>query len=268
MSERDNELEALASYDFSDRNEDDVRGDWIEPLLRLLGYGLGTRNRIERGRTLTLRPPIRSIGSTSVKFDFKPTVLGRGLWVIEAKKPVKDLFSQKHLGQMWMYATDPRVDVPLGVLCDGQRLGVFDLTLEVWDIPELEINQKDLPRRFDELDAVLGARRVAEWVRIRQLRHLRLALTAELDLDALNQTIADVTQIVREVGPEIQEIQRTIASDARAQALAHTDAIFERSGTWGLAGQLNGPIAPRFKDIADVVEAVLKARGDRPNERT
>lgn len=45
---RDADLQMLASYDFSDRNEADIRGEWIETLLRLLGYGIGTRHRVLR----------------------------------------------------------------------------------------------------------------------------------------------------------------------------------------------------------------------------
>jgi hypothetical protein len=71
------------------------------------------------------------------------------------------------------------------VLCDGQRIGVFDITHENWDTPELDIGHGEIAERFDDLFQVLGAPRIAEFVRRRQLRHLRLALEAQLDLDAL-----------------------------------------------------------------------------------
>ncbi len=253
---RDTELTALARYSFSGRTEEDVRGDWIEPLLRLLGYGLGTRNRIERGNSLKLQPPFRAVGRKRIHFDFKPTVRGKGLWVIEAKKPVDDLFADDHLVQMWTYATDPRVDVPLGVLCDGQRLGIFDLTKVEWDVPEIDLPQASLAERFDAIEQVLGARRVAEWIRSRQLRHLRSALQAQLDLSALDQTLNDVRQMVASVRPEIESEQQEIASAAWRKEEDERKALLEKGGIEAIAQALNGPLPPIMGDIAEAVAAV------------
>lgn len=76
-----------------------------------------------------------------MEIDYRPTVHGVGLWIIEAKRPDEDLFSELHLGQAWSYATHPRVDVPFMVLANGIRLGVFDLGEDEWDKPILDIQQ-------------------------------------------------------------------------------------------------------------------------------
>lgn len=81
------ELQYLAEYDFDGRNEAEISGDWIETLLRLLGYGPSTRHEIRRQQDLPLRPPTRMVGSHRIKIDFVPTVFGRRLWIIEAKGP-------------------------------------------------------------------------------------------------------------------------------------------------------------------------------------
>jgi hypothetical protein len=93
------------------------------------------------------------IGSSRYDIDFIPTVFGRRLWLMEAKRPQagEDLFSLAHIGQAWSYATDPRVAVPLMVLCDGVRLGIFDLTLPEWDAPVFDRPKEDIPECFDEL---------------------------------------------------------------------------------------------------------------------
>jgi hypothetical protein len=96
--QRHADLQMLASYDFSDRNEADIRAEWIETLLRLLGYGLGTRHRVLRERPLQLRPPVRMVGSSRMEPDFIPTVFGRRLWIIEAKRPTVDLFGDEAFG--------------------------------------------------------------------------------------------------------------------------------------------------------------------------
>jgi hypothetical protein len=90
------------------------------------------------------------------------------------------------------------------VLANGTRLCVFDLTNEEWDFPILDIQQSELPTRFIELQTVLGARRVAEVVRRRQLRYLGSALTAQLDEDALDQTLENVAALVESARPAVQ----------------------------------------------------------------
>jgi hypothetical protein len=89
------------------------------------------------------------------------------------------------------------------VLANGIRLGVFDLGEDEWDRPVLDIRQAELPDRFAELTAVLGARQITGVARRRQLRHLRRALSAQIDEGALDQTVRDVQAIADELRPEI-----------------------------------------------------------------
>lgn len=253
---RRRELRVLAGYDLAGRNEAEVRADFIDPLLRLLGYGPGTRHEVLRERELRLAPPVRKIGSHVLKIDYEPTVFGRRLWIIEAKRPQEDLFADEHVGQAWSYATDPRIAVPLMVLCDGVRLAVFDLTTESWQDPVFDAAKVDLPDRFDELFGWLGAPRVAEKVRRRQLEHLRLALESQVDLDALDRTIADVQAIVDEVRPNVVERRRQIRDEARERVRTAGAAAIEAAGMWGHAQDVNGPAAFRMADIDRAVEIV------------
>jgi hypothetical protein len=246
-----NDLHLLAEYRFEGRNEAEIRGDWIEPLLRLLGYGLGTRNDVLRERQLKLAEPIRMIGSKRIKIDFIPTVFGERLWIIEAKGPQdgEDLFSPEHLGQAWSYATDPRVDVPFLVLCDGTRLGVFDLTRVDWEEPIFDRPMTGLAESFEGLLGILGARRVAERVRRDQLKHLRSALMAQVDYKALDDTLEEVSKIVAEARPVITERREQAYAEARERVETRGGAALDAAGTWGLAGHLNGPLWSTLKDI-------------------
>lgn len=250
------DLQLLADYDFMDRNEAEIRGDWIEPLLRLLGYGLGTRHQILRERKLRLDPPVRMIGSSRYEIDFVPTVFGHRLWIIEAKRPQGDLFGNDHLGQAWSYATDPRVAVPFIVLCDGTRLGVFDVTVPEWTNPVFDHLKAELPARFDELFELIGAPRIAEAARRRQLGHLRTALEAQVDLAALDRTVQDVKQIADDVRPVVIARREDIRGEARRQAEERGRAAVEAAGMWGHAQHMNGPDFPRWADIDRAVEIV------------
>jgi hypothetical protein len=253
-----NELELLASYDFKDRNEAEIRGDWIDPLLRLLGYGLGTRHRILRESQLRLEPPVRMIGSTRYEVDYLPTVFGHRLWIIEAKKPVQDLFSDEHLGQAWSYATDPRVRVPLMMLCDGTRLGIFDVTIEAWPSPVLDVKKEDLPTAFDRVFEWLGAPRVAERIRLRQLEHLRSALEAQIDLGALDRTVEAVNGMVEEIRPAVAERRREVREEARHRVESKGQAAIDAAGMWGHAQHVNEPMGPSWGGILRAAEIVKR----------
>jgi hypothetical protein len=250
----------LAQFEFEGRNEAEIRGDWIEPLLRLLGYGLGTRNSILREHNLALQPAIRQIGSARIEIDFIPTVFGKRLWIIEAKRPQggEDLFSDAHLGQAWSYATDPRIDVRFIVLCDGTRLGVFDLSGPEWTKPVFDGPKAELPERFGKLEELLGARRIAEWIGRRQLRHLRSALEAQIDLDALEQAQAEVEAMVTELRPVVQGRREEIREEARRRVRERGGEALDRAGIWGHAQHLNGPLIPSKGDVGRAVELVRR----------
>lgn len=253
------ELDRLAAYSFEGRSEADVRGDWIEPLLRLLGYGLGTHNPVNRENSFELREPTRMLGSRRIRIDFEPTVFERRLWILEAKKPSSgDLFAADHLGQAWSYATHPEVDVPLMALCDGTRIGVFDVTAVQWDSPVLELYQHTLASRFGELQEALGARQVAESIRARQLRHLRGALEAQLDLATLDRTLIDVQHIVDEARSVVIARREQIRSDARAATDAAAEAALVAAGSWGEAQRLNVPLGLNWLDIQRLADSVRR----------
>jgi hypothetical protein len=245
------DLQRLAEYPFEGRNEAEIRGDWIEPLLRLLGYGLGTRHDVLRERPLQLAEPIRMIGSSRIEIDFIPTVFGEQLWIIEAKRPQagEDLFSTEHLGQAWSYATDPRVAVPLVVLCDGTRLGVYDVTRVEWDIPIFDRPKAVLPEAFEELFELLGAPRVAERIRRDQLAHLRSALIAQVDHKPLDETLKDVEAIVAEARPIVNERREQVYREVRERREKDGTKAIDAAGIWGLAGHLNGPLFSTLNDI-------------------
>lgn len=257
-------LQALAEYDFSGQDEQAIREQWIYPLLSLLGYGIGTPNHVDIPFKVDLRPPARALGHKRWEIDYRPTVHGVGLWIIEAKRPDEDLFSEQHLGQAWGYATHPRVDVPFMALANGTRVCVFDLAEDIWEKPFIDIEQADLPSRFAELEAVLGARRVAEEVRRRQLRHLRTALRAQLDDDALEQTLADVRAIVDEARPLVEANRAAVRADAWVQRERERDKAAREIDVWGNAFAANSPNMVVTGDLTNVARMVREREpGDR-----
>jgi Type I restriction enzyme R protein N terminus (HSDR_N) len=260
-------LAALASYRFEGRNEAAVREDWIRPLLDHLGYGIESLNEIQYETSVVLREPIRLLGSHRFRVDYLPTVLHRGLWLIEAKAPAEGSDWTRHLGQAWSYATHPEVNVPLMALADGSRVAVYDVTRTDWDVPVVDIPTPDLDARFSELIEVLGARSVSEFVRRRHLDRLRIALRAEIDPAVLDETVAEVRAIVEESRPVVAENRRLIRRHQMELDESELLRIDKSSGIWGIAQHYNGPLGLSAADIERAVRAVLyESPEGRPRE--
>jgi hypothetical protein len=254
-------LRDLSRYRFEGKSEQAVREEWIFPLLLLLGYGPTTLNEVQFEESLKLRNPVRMLGSKQFKVDYFPTVLGRRLWLIEAKAPGK-VDALEHLGQAWCYATHPEVNVPLMVLADGARLAVHDLTLANWDKPVLDIPAADLEAKFDDVLNLLGARTVARSMRRRVFDNLQFSLESELDLEALSESSSEITRIIRHARPQILENRRRFASAMDQERSAAGDEILRSAGLWGMAQEMNVPFGWSWGDV----DRGLKALMIRPTE--
>jgi hypothetical protein len=104
-------LRSLSRYRFAGRSEQAVREEWVRPLLAHLGYGIGTLHEVRYEERLLLAAPFRRVGRERVQVDYKPTVCGHGLWIIEAKAHGHDEWEEA-ISQAWLYATHPEVAVP------------------------------------------------------------------------------------------------------------------------------------------------------------
>lgn len=249
-------LRDLSRYHFDGKSEQAVREEWIFPLLLLLGYGPTTLNEVHFEESLKLRHPVRMLGSKQFRVDYFPTVLGRRLWLIEAKAPGK-VDALEHLGQAWCYATHPEVNVPLMVLADGARLTIYDLTITDWDQPVLDIPSTDLEARFDNVLNLLGARTVARSMRRRVFDYLQLSLNSELDLAALSETFGETNKIIRLARPQILENRRRIVSAADQERSAADDEMLRTAGLSGMAQEMNVPFGWTWGDVERGLKALM-----------
>jgi len=181
------DLVSLSRYRFSGKSEQAVREEWIRPLLVHLGYGIETLNEVRYEEQLELRTPLRRLGSRRVRIDYRPTVLGHGLWIIEAKAPDPSIVWDDAISQAWLYATHPEIDVPFMAIADGKRIAVYDVHQPAWDVPVVDVSARQLSGQFEELKAVLGASHVATAVRTRRMRHLGAAMRTEVSHHRLSQ---------------------------------------------------------------------------------
>jgi hypothetical protein len=93
-------------------------------------------------------------------------------------------------------------------------------------------------------------------VRLRQLGHLRSALEAQVDLEALDRTVKDVEQIVADVRPAVVARREEIRAEARQGADERGRTAVEAAGMWGHAQDVNGPEFFRWADIDRAIEIV------------
>ncbi len=256
-------LAHLASLDFERHDEQSIREQWIYPLLTLLGYG-DLQHRVDIPFKVDLANPVRAIGSHRYEVDYRPTVYGVGMWIIEAKKPAEDLFSPQHLGQAWSYATHPEIDVPFIVMANGERFCVYDITKPEWnEEPDIDIAQADLPNEFIRLDEALGARRVADFLRRRQLRHLRTALMAQLDEGALDQTLRDVEEIVEnDARPAVRRNRNDLFLEAFKDGMAKREQSAREIGVLGIAYGCISPAVPIVAEIETCAQMIREMPAD------
>lgn len=205
-------LDALSRYRFAGKSEQAVREEWVRPLLVHLGYGIETLNEVVYEERLALAEPFRRIGRTRVQIDYRPTVLGHGLWIIEAKAHGAESWVDA-VSQAWLYATHPEIDVPFMAIADGSRIAVYDTHRVAWDEPLILIDTPQLAHGFKTLAGALGAEHVTRTVRHRQMRHLGAAMRAEVSERRLRDYVSEVERLARDARPAVVENQKAILRD-------------------------------------------------------
>lgn len=103
--------------------EDDVREEFITPLLKILGYG---PEEIKRGTPLKTKS---MDGSKSVAYkipDYIIEIEGKPEFVIEAKSPTRKNFTPTDIKQAHSYAVDREVNVKYFIISNAYITAVYD----------------------------------------------------------------------------------------------------------------------------------------------
>src|SRR5437868_4948471 len=152
MSER---LARLGQTNWAGANEQTLREELIFPVLDELGYGQSTLNPIRREPSYQLVDPYLFEGRHRVRIDYLPTVLGRELWVLEAKGS-DDKDPYRTLRQARSYAVHPEIRAPLLAVFDDTAIRVYDPWRLEWETPITDVPVAELASRFDELHSALS----------------------------------------------------------------------------------------------------------------
>jgi hypothetical protein len=249
------DLKALARYRFEGKSEQAVREEWIAPLLVHLGYAGETLNTVLYNESFALAKPFRRIGRQRIEVDYRPTVLGHGLWIIEAKAHGEEDWDDA-ISQAWFYATHPEIDVPFMVICDGSRIAVYDSYKPDWDEPVVDIPTAQLAERFQELAAVIGAAHVTRAVRERRLRHLGDAMRAELDPVRLNEYVQEVQRLARDATKNVRDNEIAIIRDQLMKEDEGRRELVRAAGLFTVGVFTNQPFALNLESARLGVEYV------------
>jgi hypothetical protein len=249
-------LQQLARYRFEGKSEQAVREEWIAPLLVHLGYGGDTLNEIRYELPVRLAQPFRRIGRQRVDVDYAPTVLGRGLWILEAKAAASEA-REDAISQAWLYATHPEVDVPFMAVADGTRIAVYETTRANWDAPACDLATPELAQRFSELAAVLGAQHVAHAIRTRTLRHLGTAMRAEVSESRLAEYVQEVRGLADEARPFVRANYLSVVRDQSTRERQQEEDAVAAAGIFAVGAWANHVLGVQVRMMSMGEELLL-----------
>ena len=119
-------LAKLASMDFSNMTEQDVREEYIAPLLTLMGYQKNTDYEVEREEYSSLKDMSIQIGSKNLKLDYKFNIRKKYFWLIEAKNGKEKEISKDDVGQAYLYSLHPDLSCRFFAVCNGWTFNLYD----------------------------------------------------------------------------------------------------------------------------------------------
>lgn len=175
-------IEYWKGLKFDAWNENDIREDFIAPLLKFLGYAKDTVNSIIREQYCTLNEAYHRIGRDKIKIDYIPTVKLKKFWIIEAKPGTSKVMTLDDFLQAHLYAIHPEIQAKFIVLTNGYEIRVYDAhTSEGWETPILLCEQRTCEQTFAQLYALLSAKTMLLSLRTHILSTIKESLQVEID---------------------------------------------------------------------------------------
>lgn len=203
------ELNRLAELKFSTWNETDVREMYIRPLLSLLGYRKDRDYSVTTEQSFKLAEPFLRIGRDRIKLDYLNTVRKQNFWLIEAKDGSVGqdaMIAGDDVCQAYFYALHHLVNCRYFAVCNGWLFNLYDRDgLDADLTPLLTVKSSELPARFLEIDAVIGATQVQSHVKAKLIGEIEQVLSAEVTLERLEEFVKAVGGAANRVQPTVLE---------------------------------------------------------------
>ncbi len=196
-------LARVQELDVSDFNEAEVRTFVIDPIVRALGYAKGAAFSAD------LERPIAFL-DTRKRPDYRLNLWQENFWLIEAKRPRSNetRFGYADLAQALEYACHPEINAALVVLCDGEKIEIFDREQSVTE-PVLCLKRANLVAEFDKLRSLLEPWQVWFFQKRRVARLIDKVFSKEFNLSR-------VDEFKRLVNGRLEGLRSTILENYRA----------------------------------------------------
>ena len=258
-------IENWKKIDFSDWNENDIREDFIAPLLRILGYSKNTLNNINREQTLRLNEPYQRIGRKRIDIDYIPTFKLKSFWVIEAKSGITREMDFGDFSQAYLYANHPEVRSYYIVLINGWEIRIYDAKESSdWGDTLIVSNQSNCDSTFIALKNLLSSNKIIQTLRKRIITSIEDTFSVEIEKIKLDQFQIDLQRILTNLKKIVIKNAREFQIKTDQELDEQTKSQIEKASINELLGLMNIPI---FNRPFAAEEYVRRIKNSDKNER-
>jgi hypothetical protein len=186
------ELKRLACLKY--QNEDDVREEFVSPLLKTLGYDF-ERGEICRCKSLETGYYSGTKRKEHIVPDYIVYSHNYPIFVIDAKSPSEDL-DYSYISQVHSYASHRSINATQFVITNALVTYVFQTNSHEFK-PILTIELNELPNKFTDLTRRLGSQIMSKAVDLRNIfNQAEELLFQERSTDIASQLLEDLNKLV------------------------------------------------------------------------
>lgn len=242
------EIKWIEQLDVTGFSEADVRGEIIDPIVRILGYKKGSFSSVDREKNLKFR------GGKNKYIDYSLTLWKENFWLIEAKRPLNgDIFSYEVLSQAVEYSIHPAIGASVIVLCDGIKFELFDREDDL-ENPVLSFKICDLAKNFDNLRMILSPMQIWFFYKRRVLKSIDKAFESEFNIQRVNEFKKIIENRLSEKRAQVMKnFQSTIFNDKKPEIKLITkssddiiDGYFFHMHSHSFNNAMNGILLEKF----------------------
>jgi hypothetical protein len=216
------ELERLKNMNLEGFKEDDVREEFLTPIIRLLGYQRDSEYKVLRSEEYNIWKPYLKLGRRKYKLDYQFIVWKQGFWLLEAKPSTPKELKDEDVEQAFSYALLPQVDAPYFSVSNGYETMLYERD-ESLDKPLIHFYQAEIIDKFEAFRQIVHSEQLTFYIKKRLLARIEQVLSADIELTRTEGFVSEVQRISHRVRPKVLDNFRTVRkSNDTKEGLADT----------------------------------------------